>query len=78
MSDLPTELEFVSEATLTAQQIDAGLANKSLVLWRTDAEGRRWFRRLAILALPVTSNADLDDLSGAGVIRAIPQRKENP
>lgn len=76
MSDLPNELAYVSEDKLTPQQIDAGLANKSLALWRTDAEGRRWFRRLSILALPVAESANLDALPGAGVIRALPQRKD--
>jgi hypothetical protein len=78
MSDLPNELEFVSEDKLTAEQINAGLDNCSLKLWRTDADGKRWFKRLSILALPVQTQANLDDLSGCGIIRGIPQRKETP
>lgn len=77
MSNLPSELEYVREDQLTGEQIKSGLANKSLAFWRLDAGGIKWYRRLAILALPVTNNADLSDPCGVGVIRAIPQRKEN-
>lgn len=76
-SDLPNALEFVSEDALTAEQIECGLNNATLKLWRTDGDGKRWFRRLAILALPPTTNADLKNLSGGGVLKGIPPGKGN-
>jgi hypothetical protein len=75
MSDLPDELRYVCEDKLTIEQIVAGVKNKSLALWRVDTDGKRWFHRLSICALPVTTAADLDNLSSVGVIRAIPRKE---
>jgi hypothetical protein len=75
MSDLPLELRFVCEDQLSAEQIHVGVQNKSLAPWRVDTDGKRWFRRVSILALPVTTAADLDNLSSVGVIRAIPRKE---
>lgn len=77
MQAIPDELRYVSEDKLSPDEIKAGLANQSLKPWRIDANGKRWFERKVILALPVTAKADLADLGGAGVIRAVPEgRKE--